>query len=91
MNCGKASQIAKPGIRAAKAGFGRKTPDSGRFPEIFEDFGRKKHGIDTRRGGFGGFSCSVFLFALAFRDSQRIVRRADFEASGGFSEVGRFF
>ena len=79
-------------IRAEKAGFGRKKPDSGRFSrKSSRTSGGKTHGIDTRRGGFGGFFCSVFFFALAFRDSQRIGRRADFGASGGFSEVGRFF
>ena len=102
VNCGKTSQIAKPKgfeeFGRKKPDFRRKKPDSGGKSRIRADFPGNlrglrtdKHGFDTRRGGFGGFFCTVFLFALAFRDSQRIGRRADFGASGGFSEVGRFF
>ena len=61
------------------------------FPGNLRGLRAEKHGFDTRRGGFGGFFCSMFFFALAFRDSEGIGRRADFGASGGFSEVGRFF
>ena len=67
-----------------KAGFGQI------FPEIFEDFGGKTHGIDTKRW-FWRVLLQCVLFRPGISRFSANWASGGFGASGGFSEVGGFF